>query len=416
MPTLLSALSDALTAAEAAAATALTDTQAKMDAAVAAIPTPAGDCLESMVKLDDAWSAVSAAFDAAGRAEALRDIVEAGTLSATVLTLPPATGNIDLSSIAALAATKATAATNHAQDARVYVLTREQLVRDAFKGCVTAGVLGPLLGVAQACVSAARDALNAAVNNLADPGPPPGRAALPNSNLQGMVTALINRSTQPVSDDGLQGCNAGVLDLKNATDIISNAEDKRGALTACLGELGAIAPADPLIGLGNAALTSAKTQIDNANAQLHNDTSGTPVFGTWLNRVNCLLKEQDIIVKVRDESGDEMGQGVQVSVHNPVIDALLPLPVIPAPTECPGSQITLHNVPMAAIPLAPPAGAPAKPPGIPDLPAAATLVFNVARGGGRTFSAAVDPGGLLMGADRKTITLQLDEVSSLTSC
>ena len=53
-----------------------------------------------------------------------------------------------------------------------------------FKGCVTAGVLGPLLGVAQACVSAAKDALNAAVNNLADPGPPPEAALDPVDQLK----------------------------------------------------------------------------------------------------------------------------------------------------------------------------------------------------------------------------------------
>lgn len=410
MTTLLDALTTALNAAEAAAQAALTDAQTKMDAAVAAVPTPAGDCLQGMIALDDAWSAVAVAFEAAGRAEALRDLIDFGTLSATVLTVPPATGNIDLSSLLGLTATKATAAVSHANDARVYVLTREQLVRDAFKGCVTAGALGPLLGVAQACVSATKDALNAAVTNLADPGPPPGQTPLPNANLQNMVNALIDRGSHlTLTSD----CNLGVLQLKMALDLINTAKDKASALTACLGELGAIAPADPLIGQGQTVLTAAQSQITNSQNLLDNDAD---VVATWMNRARCLLKSQNIVVKVRDESGDEMGQGVQVSVHNPVIDALLPLPVLPAPTECPGSQITFQNVPMAAVPLAPPAGAPPKPAGVPDLPATATLVFNVARGGGRTFSAAVDPNGLLMGSDRTTITLQLDEVSSLTSC
>lgn len=414
MPTLLSALSDGLTAAEAAAAAALTDTQTKMDAAVAATDTPAGDCLQGLLKLDDAWSAVAAAFAAAGQAESLRDVVDAGALSATVLTVPPSTGNIDFSSISALATAKANAAATHAQDARVYVLTREQLVRDAFKGCVTAGVLGPLLGMAQACVSSSIDALNAAVNNIPDPGTPSGGMPISNTNLQTMVNALIDRGSHlTLNDDGGQGCNAGVLQLKLALDLINGAKDKAANLTSCLGELGAIAPADPLINQGQNVLSSAESQINHAKNQL--DTDGA-VTTAWTNRLHCLLKEHPITINVRDESGDEMGQGVQVSVHNPVLDALLPLPVLPAPTECPGSRVILGPVPMAAIPLAPPAGAPPKPPGVPDLPSAATLIFNVARGGGRTFSAAVNPNGFLMGSDPLTITLQLDEVSSLTSC
>jgi hypothetical protein len=416
MTTLTDALTNALTAAEAAANAALTDAKGKMDAAVAATPTEAGDCLEGMILMDDAWSAVATAFDAAGRAESLRDIVDLGTLTGGTLTIPPA--NVDLTSLSTLAATKATQATTHANDARVYVLTREQLVRDKFKDCVSEGIIGPLLNLAQACVTASIAALNGAVTNLADPGPPPGSSPLPNASLQSMVNNIIDRAAglgvpADTAGDGL-ACNVGVAQLAKALALINDAKEKASALTTCLGELNAVAPADPLINQGQSALSAAQTQIINAKNQLDNDAS---IAGIWMNRANCLLKEGQIIVKVRDESGDEIGKGVNVSVVNPVIAALLPVPTtVPFPTECPGSQLTFPSVPLAAVPVALPAGTPPKPPGIPDLPSTATLVFNVARGGGRTFSASVDPNGFLAGSSRTTITLQLDEVSSLTSC
>jgi len=409
--TLNTAIDQAVDAAEAAAQAALTATQTAMDAAVAAVDTPGGDCLEGMILLDEAWDAVTSAFEAAGRAESLRDLIQLGGL-----TVPGILNPLDFTTIAANVATKTTAATTHANYAQTYVLSREQLVRDAFKGCVTTGVLAPLLGMAQTCVNAGIGALNAAINNAIDPGSPPGSPPIPDTTLQGMVSALIARAAAlnlDNSGDGT-GCNLGVYQLKLALDLIQDAKTKIDTLSTCLGELGAIAPSDPLIPQGQAVVTAAQGQITAAQGQLDSDPS---VVATWMNRAHCLLKEMNINIKVRDESGDEQGSGVNVSLGNPIIEALLPLPTIPlVVTHCPGSEVTVNSVPMAAVPLAPPAGAPPKPPGVPDLPTSATLIFNVAKGGGRTFSAAVDFNGLLGTASRGEITLQLADVSSDSSC
>src|SRR5206468_2513377 len=132
------------------------------------------------------------------------------------LTVPGLVNPVDFTTIAANVATKTTAATAHANDAQTYVLTREQLVRDAFKGCVTAGVLAPLVGMAQACVTAGIATLNAAINDANDPGPPSGFAPIPETTLQAMVGALIARAAAlnlDNSGDGT-GCNLGVYQLK----------------------------------------------------------------------------------------------------------------------------------------------------------------------------------------------------------
>ncbi len=141
---------------------------------------------------------------------------------------------------------------------------------------------------------------------------------------------------------------------------------------------------------------------------------------TRQNRAKCILRSRTITVVVRDESGDQMGAGVSLSISNPIVEALQ-LPGIDATgiigsTVCPGSQASV-NVPLAGIHLDPPAGAPPQPPGVPIIPETGMLIFNVtSQGDHPAFTAPVNAAGMLTTADPLRITLQLPDTSSITSC
>lgn len=109
------------------------------------------------------------------------------------------------------------------------------------------------------CVNAGIAAANAATKNITDPlgGTP--------ANLDVIVQRLIDAGNTAVPTMG-NSCNEGVAFLAQAANLIT---DKTNAATLahlqdCVGQLAAAAPANPLVGTGQAAHDSARDIINQA--------------------------------------------------------------------------------------------------------------------------------------------------------
>ncbi len=410
MPTLTDTITTLVNSAAAAALTAKDAAHTAMDNAVAASPAGPG-CLSGITQMEDAWGQVALAFKNAGKIESLQGLIATAALTGTVLpgVGSPVTGPLDVTAATANAATQLAAANANADDARSYVLTHSPDVLAKYSNCICSSL--SLAGIldAQACINANLPLLDSAVLQVANPDNTAVHGAVDD-----IVTSLVNRAaTLPLSGD----CNAGVTELKKALDLINHASSVVNAIKACIDKLTALAPADPLLATALPKFNSAKTALDNATNILNNDTA---VITAWQNRARCILRHKTITIVVRDESGDQMGAGVSLSVSNPIIDALH-LPGIDATgvigsTVCPGSQASI-TVPLAGIHLDPPAGAPPQPPSVPIIPETGLLIFNVtSQGDHPAFTAPVNATGMLTTSDPLRITLQLPDTSSITSC
>lgn len=408
MPALTQTITDIVNAAAADTTNAKNAAHAAMDQAIAA--SPAGPaCFDGITSLEDAWSQVALAYEAAGQITALETLLSTPGLTGILLVGGTPTGALDLSAAAANAAAKQAAANADRDDAKTYVLTHTPEVLAKYANCI-AGELGAgAILDAENCINANLPLLDSDVLSVANPD-----NAASHGTLDVIVKNLVDRAAVTI----LTGdCNAGIFELKKAQDLINNATAVVGDIKDCIDKLSALAPADPLLATALPKFDSAKNALDSAKGVLANDGN---VIAAWQNRAKCLLRSRTITVVVRDESGDEMGKGVALSVSNPIVDALN-LPGINAAgivghTLCPGSQASI-TVPLAGIHLDPPAGAPPQPPGVPIVPETGVLVFDVTSPGDHpAFSAPVNVNGMTTTSNPLRITLQLPDTSSITSC
>ena len=330
MPAITATITTIIDTAATAATAAKDAAHAAMDAALSA--APAGpSCLAGITKLEDAWGQVALASGATGQIASLETLISTAGLTGLVGGIP--TGVLDLSTAAANAATKLAAANADKDDAKSYVLTHSPEVLAAYSSCICSSLSLSAILEAQACINVNLPLLDSAVLQVANP----------TTGVPGALDTVVKSLVDGAAGVSLTGdCNAGVTELKKALDLIKHATEIVDTIKECIDRLTSLAPADPLLATALAKFNPAKAALDNANNVLNSDTS---VITTWQNRARCILRSRTITVVVRDESGDQMGAGVSLSVSNPIVEALQ-LPGIDATgiigsTVCPGSQASI---------------------------------------------------------------------------
>jgi hypothetical protein len=402
VPAITTSIGDIANAAAAAATTAKNATHTAMDAATAAAPAAPG-CFAGITDMENAWTQVALAYQAAGQITALETLISTASLTGLVAGVP--TGVLDLSAAAANVAAKLASADADKDDAKTYVLTHSPEVLANYADCICSALSLPAILEAQACINSSLPLLDSALLKVVNGGV---TAALDNT----VLTIVNGASSLALSD-----CNEGVSQLAQALDLIKTATGVVDTMKECIDKLTSLAPADPLLATVQPKFAAANTALTNAKNTLNNSSA---VVTTWQNRARCILRSRAITIRVNDESGDQMGAGVNLSVSNPVIEAL-GLPGINATgilgsTVCPGSQATI-TVPLAGIHLDPPPGAPPQPPTVPIVPETGVLVFNVTSPGNQpAFSAPVHADGMTTTGDPLRIVIQLPDTSSITSC
>jgi hypothetical protein len=247
-------------------------------------------------------------------------------------------------------------------------------VLQAHDACViAASAVQPLID----CVTAGIAAANAATKNLPVPAPLMG----PPANLDDIAQQLIAAAgALPVSRGN--DCNEGLAVLAQAATLVSEqtASANLPHLLDCTNQLIAAAPTNALIATAQAVLDvshsgSAANIISHATQLLDPNNPATHLV--WKNRFVCSVARADIQIHVTDESGDDFGSGVNVSVVNFPLSSFLPvdLPSLPPIGLTNGEGRITINVPLAPVPLPLPPGVPAAPGDLPNVDAA-TLHFQ----------------------------------------
>lgn len=366
------------------------------DQAVAATDTPANQCREGMNQLDQAWQEVALTDEAAGRANAL-DVLSHDP--AFALLTPLQLGALSLAQIQQKTHDNATQASQSATDARNYVQGHENTVLQAYAACINNSALQ--------CINTSLAALHTAAELVADPGHMVGP-----TDLQSLVVnTLIPRAgaIMPAGD-----CNAGLNILAQANHLVNTAQNVINQLNDCITQ--AMAGGIPIDPTWTQRRDAAQNKTSAARNAL-SDPGNASVMNVWNRRSSCMTIKRRIKAHLMDESGDDMGEDVTVSVDNIVLQAVAGglFPTISGVSHCEGSTnfVTLLDVPVGGDPSVPlPVEAPPPPPGVPTtLPSTSVLSFTYDGTHG------IQPTNVSSGtANDFRIDVHLSDVSSNTSC
>lgn len=366
------------------------------DQATAAADTPANQCREGMNQLDQAWQEVALADEAAGRAQALNALSHDPTFA---LLTPLELGAFSLAQIKTQTQDNATQASASATDARNYVQGHENAVLLAYAACMNNSLIQ--------CVLSALNAVHTTAENVADPG---GMVAA--TDIQSLVVVTLIPRAGALTPAG--DCNAGLNILASANHLVASAQAAINQLSDCIvqAQAGGIT-IDPTWTQRRDDAQNKTSAARNSLSDAHNDD----VVHVWQRRASCMTIKRRIKAHLMDESGDDMGKDVTVSVDNIVLQAVAGglFPTISGVSHCEGSTnyVTLVDVPVGGDPSVPlPIDSPPPPDGVPSaLPTTSVLSFTYGGNGG------IQPTNVATGtSDDFVINVHLNDISSNTSC
>lgn len=391
----MTVINDLLTAAVTEATSAQTNsTQAQAQAATAkaTADTPGGQCLEGYTVLDQARDKAALSHEAAGKAQ--QALAAATALNALNDPLLPAVTGAPLTN----AQTQVAAAVTAAAAADTSVGAAEPVVRQNYVNCLAPQATATLL----ACINAGTASVQATTNAVSVPNRA-GTLTLP-AAVQELVNRAVSVPAQP------PGCNEGLQLLADARERVNSALAAVAALQNCLSSPDAN-PALPAVAQALATVATAQGVVGQATALL--DSGNAAIKTVWMQRYACRVSFKSITIHVTDESGDNMGSGMRVSLDSHAMLSALQFSGLPIPSGIPlniPSQLTgsdartTFQIPCPPVPddstNSAPALAPPAPANLPMFPNGALLLFTASHNDRPSSSAApmVGSSGLLNGA------------------